>query len=461
MEQSCAAQRWAEQEFGDGRLGDTRRTRRLVGMAAGLAGNVGIAISSSCGRSGAQAVSRLLCRGETTLKSVTSAHIEQTAQRCSGTERILAVQDTTALDFSTHGCTEGLGYITTSLKRRGLLMHTVLAVKRDKTPLGLLGVQIWSRDDASRGCSKSRRGRMTSQKESRKWLQGLAQAQSATADDQPVLVVGDRESDVYALFVAPRRANVGLLVRAAHNRRIADGEFGCMRDAVENGPVVGSYWLDVPRQGSRRKRTAQLEVRVARVDLRPPINRASDVSKKAVRVSLIRVVEIEVPDGVVGLEWTLLTSDVIETLDDAVEMIHCYGARWVIEEFHKVLKSGCRVEDLQLDTAERLIPAIGIMAVVAWRVLYLTKRARQDPEMNPLEVGSAEEVKVMSFWLKSKGDKQWQISTASQFNIAVARLGGFLGRKSDGMPGTKTTWQGLRQLEALVLGYRLATQHEM
>lgn len=461
MKRSDESHRWAEQEFGEGRLGDARRTRRLVGMAAGLAGNVGTAISSCCGRSGAQAVSRLLSRAETTLKSVTSTHIEQTAQRCRGRERILAVQDTTALDFSTHGCTEGLGYITTSQKSRGLLMHTVLAVEQDKTPLGLLGMQIWSRDDASRGCSKSRRSRTTSQKESQKWLRGLAQAQSATADDQPVLVVGDRESDVYALFVAPRRANVGLLVRVAHNRAVVDGEFGCMRDALENAPVVGSYWLDVPRQGSRRKRTAQLEVRVARVDLRRPANRASDVSKKAVRVSLIRVVEIDAPEGVVGLEWTLLTSDVIESLDDAVEMIRCYSARWVIEEFHKVLKSGCRVEELQLDSAERLIPAIGIMAVVAWRVLYLTKRARQNPEMNPLEVASAEEVSVMSLWLRSEGDKQWHISTASQFNIAVARLGGFLGRKSDGMPGIKTTWQGLRQLEALVLGYKLATQHKM
>jgi len=457
MGHSMVVYSWAQQEFGQAALGDERRTRRLVRLAAGLASQVGVAISSACGRCGAQTVSRLLGRKEVTLDHVTRAHIERTGDRCKVCERVLAVQDTTVLDFSTHEGTEGLGPITTSRRSRGLLMHTTLAVSADKTPLGLLGVQVWARDDQKRGCAKARRSRPISDKESQKWLDGLDQAQSATAADQPVLVIGDRESDVFALFAAPRRENVGLLVRVAHNRALLGGEFGYVREALENAPVLGSYTVDVLRQGSRPKRTANMEVRVTRALLKPPVNRTVDIPETPVSVSLIRAVETNAPDGVQRLDWTLLTTDVVEDLAHAREMIRCYTARWVIEEFHRVMKSGCRVEQLQLDTVERLLPAIGLFAVVAWRVLHLTKLARSDPEMTALEVANPEEVDVLSHWLRSNGDKSWNINTAREFNIAVARLGGFLGRKSDGMPGTKTTWQGLRSLEILVQGYRLAT----
>ena len=142
-------------------------------------------------------------------------------------------------------------------------------------------------------------------------------------------------------------------------------------------------------------------------------------------------------------------------------MVRCYSARWVIEEFHRVLKSGCRVEQMQFDTVDRIKPAVGILAVVAWRVLHLTKYARSEPSPDVGMVAAADELEVLRRWLRSQGDKSTEIYTARDFNIAVARLGGFQGRKSDGMPGTKTTWQGLRNLEVLVLGYKLAAQHEM
>ena len=144
----------------------------------------------------------------------------------------------------------------------------------------------------------------------------------------------------------------------------------------------------------------------------------------------------------------------------AVEMIRCYTARWLIEEFHRVLKSGCRIERVQFETLERILPVIGVLCVVAWRVLHLTKLSRSGG-LKATAVGSREEVVVLRKWLSAQGDRSCAIDSAREFNIAVARLGGFQGRKSDGMPGTKTTWQGLRNLEMLVLGYRLATQHEM
>lgn len=456
MERTLECGLWAEAEFGGARLGDLRRSRRLIGIAAGAVSQVGAALSSVCGRSGPQAVSRLLSRAQTTLESVTRPHVEQTAARCASAGRILAVQDTTVLDFTTHRSVDGIGPVTTAKHSRGLLMHTVLCVSEDRVPLGILDLQVWAREESKRGCAKQRRSRLVCEKESNKWLVGLKQAQSATFDHQEMLVVADRESDVYALFVAPRRAGVELLVRLAQNRAVSGDEYSYVRDAIGDARVIGVYEVEIPRQGSRAKRTAKLDVRIARVQLKPPMNRAKDVADVGVDVSLIWALERDAPEGVQALDWTLVTTEVVASYESAVEMIRSYTVRWIIEEFHRVLKSGCRVERMQFDTAERLKPAVGILAVVAWRVLYLTKQARSDPDRDAGEVASTEEVGVLSRWLQSQGDKCCNIRTAREFNIAVARLGGFLGRKSDGMPGTKTTWQGLRNLEMLLLGYRLA-----
>lgn len=452
---------WAEEEFGSAQLGDARRVRRLVQVASGAAGQVGSALSSVCGKSGAQTVSRLLGRDETTLASVTKGHVRRTCARLCGCGRVLAIQDTTVLDFTTHASLEGIGPVTTSRHSRGLLMHTVLCVSQDRVPLGLLGIQLWARDESSRGCAKNRRKRAVSAKESSKWLIGLSQAQKATAPDQKLLVIGDRESDIYALFVAPRRDGVEILIRLAHNRAVVDDEYGYVRDALDDASIIGTYEVEIPRQGSRPKRVAKLDVRIARVKLRSPRNGKVEGPGHAVEVCLIQALERSAPENGEPLNWTLLTTEVIECFESAVEMIESYTVRWVIEEFHRVLKSGCKVEQMQFENVARLKPAVGILAIVAWRVLHLTKRARSEPELDVGQIASAEEVEVLSRWLRSRREKRYEIRTVKEFNIAVARLGGFLGRKSDGMPGTKTTWQGLRSLEILVLGYKLAAQHKM
>lgn len=461
MEHYCEVEEWAQREFGDASLGDIRRTNRLVQIASGEASQVGAALSSVCGKSGSQAATRLFGCAKTTISAVTKPHIKQTAARCHNQDRILAVQDTTVLDFTGHVCTQGLGPVTTSQRSRGLLMHSVLAVSEKRVALGLLGIQVWARDDSTRGIAKDRRHRPVSKKESNKWLIGLKQAQSAVSQDQRMLVIGDRESDVYALFVAPRRKNVDLLVRMAHNRAVNDEEYAYVRDALESADIAGVYDVEIPRQGSRKARLAHLQVRIKQVTLKPPRNRSSDVPNVNAKIWLIWAKETGAPDDVDPLEWILLATEPVMNLQSAQELIDCYTMRWSIEEFHRILKSGCRVEQLQYDSANRLLPAIGVLVVVAWRVLNLTKQSRIAPDTDASEVASSDEIEVLSVWLGSQGEKHPQIRTVRDFAIAVARLGGFLGRKSDGMPGTKTTWQGLRNLEILMLGHKIATQHKM
>jgi hypothetical protein len=391
---------------------------------------------------------------------VTRPHVMQTTKRCASCGRVLAIQDTTVLDFSTHSAVEGIGPISHLVYKRGLLMHSVLCVDENRVPLGILGLQIWARKDSERGSAKKVK-RPASAKESRKWLVGLDQVQQQLPASQRVLVVGDRESDLYTLFIAPRRAEVELLVRLAHNRNVVSDEYSCVREALAGASELGIYEVEIPRQGSRPKRVARLGVRAARVRLCAPAWNRSGGIRADVEVSVVWARELEAPAAGQALDWTLLTTEVVTSFVSAVDMIRCYSARWVIEEFHRVLKSGCRVEQMQFDTVDRIKPALGILAVVAWRVLHLTKYARSEPSPDVSAVADSQEVEVLRRWLKCQGDKSGEIRTARDFNIAVARLGGFQGRKSDGMPGTKTTWQGLRNLEVLVLGYKLAAQHEM
>jgi len=462
MEAMAQTVLWAHSEFAGAELGDRRRTARLVKTAAAVASQVGAAISSACGRAGALAVSRLFRREESTLQAIVKPHIERTGGRCMGHDRVLVVQDTTSLDYTWHKSARGLGPITTDEKTRGLLMHSVMAFNRDKTPLGLLGIQVWARDDRARGSRKDRHNRPISEKESKKWLVGLCEAQAKTREDQGLLVIGDRESDVYGLLVAPRRSNVDLLVRVAHDRALAgdDEELGYIHDALERAPTAGEYEVRVPRQGSRAERTATLEVRITRVHLKAPRHSVDKDSPKEVEVSLVWAREIGEPEEGAALDWTLLCTERIDSLSSAVEMIQAYTTRWGIEEFHRVLKSGCRVEQVQFDSVEAIQPAIGLLAVVAWRVLYLTKYARSCPDADASEVATEDEIAVLKGWLGATGSKA-SVRSVREFVRAVAILGGFLGRKSDGQPGTKTLWQGLRALEVLLIGYRLAARKKM
>jgi len=451
---------WALNEFGAANLGDRRRSKRLVMIGAAVASQIGMAISTACGSAGALGASRLFRRKETTLEATLTPHIKQTNKRCRGNGRILAVQDTTTLDYTSHKSKRGLGPMATCQKSRGLLMHSVVAV-RDKTPLGLLGVQIWARDEAARGSRHERHERPVCEKESNKWLVGLEQAQANTSKNRSLLVVGDRESDVYALFVAPRRRNVDLLVRVAHNRALAVccGEKRYIQDALNSAEVVGEHEVEVPRQGKRAARKAKLEVRVARVSLKAPGHGVDKHPKEQVEVSLVWAFE-RAPEQEEPLEWVLLCTEVVDGLSSAVEMIGAYSTRWMIEEFHHVLKSGCKVERIQFDTVDSMLPAIGVLAVVAWRVLYLAKLARSSPEIDASEVADKDEVEVLNQWLAYEG-KKYRIRTARDFTIAVATLGGFLARKSDGMPGTKNVWQGLRDLTFLIMGYKVAARSTM
>lgn len=394
------------------------------------------------------------------MESVLASHIEQTRRRTAGHRRVLAIQDTTNLDFSSHRAKKGMGPIATAGETKGLLMHCVLMLSEGKTPLGIAGLQLWAREEGA-GTAKERRSRAVGDKESSKWLVGLGQAQEAADKSCELVVIGDRESDIYALFAVARREGSHLLVRMAQDRAVEDEEHRYLSEAINALPVAGSYEVDVPRHRGHRGRKATLEIRFGSVVLRAPRHRTPDVSGEPIRVWVVEAAEREVPEGEDAIVWRLLTTEVIESLDLAIRAVREYASRWSVEEFHRVIKSGCQVERMQFESAESLTPAIAVNAVVAWRILHLTKLARESPETDAREVALPEEITVLERWLSAMKEKKRTIQSAHDFVRAVALLGGFMGRRGDGEPGTKVLWQGLKRLEDLLIGYRLAAGLDM
>jgi hypothetical protein len=445
---------WAADELRYADLGDRRLNRRLARLVGDLAARPATPVPSACGSWAAtKAAYRFWDNDQVPAPDILAAHIRRTRDRLPvGGDPILAIQDTTVLTFTHHPGTTGLGYLT-ALAHRGLLVHTTLCVGPDGVPLGLLGQHVWVRDDADFGKRNDRRQKLTTAKESQRWVDGLAQTERAVPADRSVLTVADREADFYDLFAAPRRAGHDLLIRAKSRRCIRD-EAGLLGRGIEARPVGGRMRVTIPRANGRAERTATLTLRYGRFTIAPPATHPRRAELPDLRLTVILAAEEDPPAGVTPVRWLLVTTRRVSTRAAAVQVVGWYARRWLIERYNYVLKSGCRVEELQLGTRDRLDRALATYAVVAWRVLWLAYAARGDDPGSCAEALDPDEWRVLQI---QSGEEPTEsppdLGTAVRW---VARLGGFLGRKADGPPGVRVIWRGLRRLDDLVHGYRLA-----
>ena len=456
---------WAEEEFGGARLYDARLRRRLYGLAEDFFAQPGAFIPQACGGAPAKskAAYRFFANARVDMQSLLTGHVEATAQRMQPHAVVLAVQDTTTLNYTAHPATEGLGPINTTKDQAvGLILHDTLAFTVAGTPLGLVDGQCWARDPEQARTKRAQRNQLPIEaKESVKWLRSYraAAAVQRLCPSTVVVSVGDREADLHELFWEAQQTAAGpkLLVRAERTRRrqVAGEpaeEHAYLWQKLAAESVAGQQGLAIPRQGSRPARTATLEVRYAAVTLRPP-ERSQAL---AVAAWAVYAREVEPPPEVTApLEWMLLTTVAVETFAQAIERLQRYTRRWGIEVYHRVLKSGCRIEDRQLNNAASLERCLAIDLVVAWRIFWLVKQGRETPNV-PCDVFLEED--------------EWKALYATVHNTApaptppslreavrmIAALGGFLGRKRDGEPGTITVWRGLERLDNIVIGYRVA-----
>ena len=455
---------WAQTEWGTVDLGDRRLTQRLVAYGRARFARPTANLPQACGsRAATKAAYRLLQHESASLPQFLSGHREATLSRAASESVVLAIQDTTSLNYTAHPATEGLGPISSSGADAtlGLEVHSLLVANLAGTPLGLLDVQAWARDPKAYGQSKQRSERPTQAKESQKWLHGYAAAEAAAQrlERTQVVVVGDREADIFDLLKVAKAGRAQLLVRATHPRRILTPEGkieGHLWDCVARESLASVMEVHIPRRGTRSARIAHVELRYREVDVCQPRNRKG--KRRSVRVFAVAATEAAdtAPAGEAEpIEWLLLTTLPVTTADEAAEKVRWYTLRWLIEVYHRTLKSGCGVEQRQAKHATTLEAALAVDAVVAWRVMWLTKLGRETPDVPCSIFFAEEEWKALHCFVHQTKTPPSEPPSMRDAMRKVAGLGGFLGRKSDGDPGAQTIWRGLERLTDIALAFRV------
>jgi len=466
---------WAMDEFSDVDLGDERLNDRLIRIADRLSESPESPINQACADwAETKAAYRFFRNDNVDAQEIISAHSLKTVARAREHKVILALQDTSYLVYTKHPKTKGLGKISMkegkNVKRiysSGLIMHTSLATTTNGLPLGILDQKIFARELREKETQRIKDTTPIEEKESYRWLESL-QSSTVGLEDTQVVTVCDREADMYEFFKFSNELKQPVLVRANTNRtvnkRCMYQEIGLttLWEHISKQPTAGSYDLEIPAKSKtkhskeRESRVASLEVKFGSFKLNPTKRLSRELPD--IDMHAVYVFEPEPPEGVEPIEWMLLTNLEITDFEQAYEKVQWYTHRWRIEMFHKVLKSGLRVEDCRLGDAERLIRYLTIMSIVAWRLFAITLIARTDPDLPCSKLLAEEEWKVLYLRVNKNKKLPKKIPKVGEVIIWIARLGGFLARKNDGYPGTLTLWRGWKRLTDLTDGWMLARQ---
>jgi hypothetical protein len=452
---------WAKEEFGAAKLNDQRLKRRLLLIARDRYDRPQASLPEACqSRAKTKAAYRFFEHATTTMDNLLSSHYQATIKRMSEQKLVLIAQDTTTLNYSAHPLTEGLGPIGSRHKGVvGLIVHDSMAVNLEGTPLGLLDVQCWARDPKAYGKKHLRHELAIEEKESQKWLEAFRKVIAAKkhCPETTLVSVGDREADIYELFklAVSEGGGAQLLVRAEQDRLLADGQ-GHLWDQMAKRPVAGIQVLSVPRRAQRAPRVARLEVRFNEVTLQAPQRRRK---LGELKIWAILAQEIDAPEEVEPLKWMLLTTVALESFADATEKLLWYTRRWGIEVYHRTLKSGCKIEERQLGSADRLEACLAIDMVVAWRIFHLTKLGRETPEVPCTVFFEESQWKALYCFVHQQPAPPKEPPTLRAAVRMVASLGGFLGRKGDGEPGTQSLWIGIQRLDDIEATWKFMAQN--
>ncbi len=322
-------------------------------------------------------------------------------------------------------------------------------------PVCLLDQKTWAREPKHKGKSKQKKKRSLFEKESKRWFSSLVATELSIPDETVVVTLGDREADIYDLFALERRANSHLLIRAEHNRRV-DHPHKYLKAAIAQTEAAGEMKVEIPRAKDCSARIATLTIRYEALTIKPPSHSGASSPLQPITVNVIWACEDNPSDEVVSpVSWLLLTTLPVECLSDAIRYVRWYSYRWLIERYHFTLKSGCRLEELQLETADRIERALATYAIVAWRLLSLTYEARVNPELPCDRVLETYEWQALYARIHKSKTVPSQPPSLRQAVRWIAQLGGFLGRKGDKEPGVKTIWRGLRRLDDISSTWKL------
>lgn len=445
-------------EFRNVPIKDKRIVKRLADTAETLAKCPGGSIPSACqSRAKTKATYRLFSNEKVDSVAILKGHRDETIKRMKQHNVVLSVQDTTLCDFTSHPETEGLGP-TGSEGLIGLLAHTALAVTTNGIPLGILAQKIWAREANESKTKIHRKKRPIEEKESYKWLELMDQSLVGAPKNTMIVTVGDREADIYQLFHKATSEKKHVLIRSVYDRRV-DHEQKKLCAQVKSTDPLGKCMVRIPRNTELNlpPRTVWLMLQSCKVKLRAPFIKGKSLDDITLTAVLAR--EIAPPKGVKPIEWLLLTTLECETTEEAFEKVRWYSHRWKIERFHYVLKSGCKIQELQLETAERLKNAIALYSFLAWRITWITYQAREIPDLSCTLILEDHEWKILYREVNGVSRLPSKPPTLKQAVVLIARLGGFLARKGDGAPGVKVLWRGFRELHIISKTYLHLRSH--
>jgi hypothetical protein len=458
---------WIRDEMISADFGDLRLNKRFSSLARELAGKPSLSINeASTDWASAKAAYRFFDNPKVTSDRVLSPHFLSTELRCEQHETIIAVQDTSVIDFSKHIRTEGLGLTGVNdiagFEARGLHLHATLALTEAGLPLGLLDYQMWARE--RNPTTSHELARMPiEKKESFRWIKSLRQVAERTPKSK-VIMVSDRESDIYDLFEEALDQGVDFVVRLKHDRIVIDEAHDYLRvsEILAVTDVVGETTVEIPQNGSRVARSVDLDIRYCSINL-SAYGRGPKTSQIRHRNDLegLYVVDLWERNPLNPKEpvhWRLYTTLQVRSKADALKVVDIYRKRWMVENYFKALKTGCNVEKCRLQEAEKLECYIALLAVVAWRILWMTHLNRHMPNESAEKMLTTPEWKAL--WLqrhrryikegKMKPIPPDQPPTVYEAVRWIAMQGGFLGRKGDKEPGLITIWRGWLRLQTAV-----------
>jgi hypothetical protein len=445
-------ERWAKKTFGASKLKDIRRTARAVKAARRMAENASGSLPAQMQTwKETMALYRLLKEEDVTFEALMQPHWQQTREQLERRPLVLLVQGTSEVDLSHHPKTKGLGQVGNE-RGRGLYLQTVLAVLPESGEvLGCAMQEPFVRTPAPAAETRSKR-RQRTERETDVWMRQVTRLGSFPPETT-IVHVGDRGADMFPFFQACRATQTHFLVRAFENRRIAPEEGGqrYLLDEVRTWPAQASRPFQVPGSHGRTARSTVVQLAFGTLTVLAP-RLEKRFSKEPLEVWAIRVGEEQTPAGEEPLEWMLLTSVPTTTLAQAWERVGWYEHRWVVEDYHQCLKTGCRLEERQVQTADRLIRLLGLLSPLAVRLLQLRDLARREPERPAHEVLDKDLLVIVA----AQAGQTPALMTTGAFWKAVAQMGGYLGRQGDGPPGWKTLWKGWLRVQTLLEGVHLA-----
>ena len=447
------------EEYRNVKLGDERLSKRLSKILDQLASDPSASISAACRDPyQSKAVYRFVGNDEVTTEELTNITQEITVKNIvtADPDVLLIVQDTTSFDYDNLRATTGLGSLGCSKRAKGFYAHTAIAVSETGEIFGALHQKLWVRPPENVGLKKQRGEIAIEDKESYRWLEAMQNAQAVLPEDIFAVHVCDREGDIIEFFCKADEINANYLVRSQYNRLIIDENGNKkLNDHMSNTPVSGEITVHVPRDShtetKRKCREAVLEIKYGQCTVRRPRNlEKNEKIPKLIEIYFVSAEEKGVPEGQTGISWQLITNVPTEDFETAVTRIKWYTQRWKIETFHRTLKSGCKVEEIQSETAEKLMKLITIYTIIALHIMYLCYVARICPEVSCEICLTETEWKILYRVANKTKELPDKAPTMEEAVIMIAKLGGFLARKSDGHPGVTVIWRGLTKLYTIV-----------